>query len=209
MNALSSPEPEPRVARATWDDVPQLSGMLARAFDADPLYQWLVPRGAQRAQRLVAMFELFLRQMSHELNETFTVGGAEGCALWKRPGQHRYPFYRQLLWLPAYVHSLGLKRMPGALKLLQTMEEAHERLAPEPHFYLFLLGVEPERQGRGLGALALTPTLQQCDREARPAFLETAQPSNVPFYERRGFRTRQKLESTDFPTLWFMTRDPR
>ncbi|HEY6078262.1 MAG TPA: GNAT family N-acetyltransferase, partial [Polyangiaceae bacterium] len=160
-------------------------------------------------QRLVSLFELFLRQMSHELNETFAVGDKDGCALWKRPGEHRYPFYRQVLWLPAYLRSLGLKRMPGALRLLGTMEEAHERLAPEPHFYLFLVGVDPERQGRGLGAQALTPTLQQCDRDGRQAFLETAQPSNVAFYERRGFRIRQVLEGAEFPTLWFMTRDPR
>lgn len=204
----NTPQASP-ARRATWSDVPQLSGMLARAFDADPLYQWLVPRDAQRAPRLVALFELFLRQMSHELNETFVVDGTGGCALWKRPGQHHYPLYRQLLWLPAYVRSLGLKRMPSAFRLLETMERVHERLAPEPHFYLFLLGVEPERQGQGLGGLALAPTLQQCDREGRLAFLETAQRSNLAFYERRGFRIREVREGADFPTLWFMTREPR
>src|SRR6187401_426845 len=98
MCAMRSPEPDARAPRpGTWDDVPQLTSVLARAFDADPLYQWLVPRDAQREQRLVSLFDLFLREMSHELNQTFTLGSAEGCAVWKRPGQHRYPLYRQLL----------------------------------------------------------------------------------------------------------------
>jgi GNAT superfamily N-acetyltransferase len=58
---------------------------------------------------------------------------------------------------------------------------------PEPHDYLFILGVEPEQHGRGLGGALLTALL--ADRTpGLPCYLETFNPLNVPFYERRGFR---------------------
>ena len=51
-----------------------------------------------------------------------------------------------------------------------------------------ILGVEPDAQGQGLGSQVLRPMLDRCDSEGVPAYLESSKATNVPFYERHGFR---------------------
>jgi ribosomal protein S18 acetylase RimI-like enzyme len=205
-----TPRPEPAVTRpAEWSDVPALVSLLARAFAQDPFYRWLVLPDSRRDQRLGATFELFLRQMSGNLNETHVTGAPDGCAVWRRPGEHKLSLLQQLKLLPAFARIMGLSRIPNGLKLLEAMDQLHERLAPEPHFYLFVLGVEPARQGQGLGAQLLEPILKRCDREGQRAFLETSEGSNVAFYERRGFTVRDVLQRPPWPTFWCMIREAR
>ena len=50
-----------------------------------------------------------------------------------------------------------------------TIGPAHERAAPEPHWYLRLLGVEPAHQGQGLGSILLDTASVARTRPASPA----------------------------------------
>jgi ribosomal protein S18 acetylase RimI-like enzyme len=188
--------------------VPALVSMLSRAFEQDPFYRWLVLQDERREQRLAATFELFLREMSGDLTETYVTGAQDGCAVWRRPGEHKFPLLKQLKLLPAFARIMGLSRIPNGLKLLETMDQLHDRLAPEPHFYLFIVGVDPPRQNQGLGVQLLEPTLRRCDREGYRAYLETAQATNITFYERRGFTVREVLERPPWPKFWCMIREP-
>jgi GNAT superfamily N-acetyltransferase len=162
----------------------------------------------RRPTRLAATFDLFLREMSGDLNESYVAGAPDGCAIWRRPGDNEFPLSKQLRLLPAFARIMGLSRIPDGLKLLEAMQKLHDRLAPEPHFYLFIVGVDPPRQNQGLGAELLEPTLQQCDREGHRAYLETAEPANITFYQRRGFTVREVLDRPPWPKFWGMVRDP-
>jgi ribosomal protein S18 acetylase RimI-like enzyme len=77
-----------------------------------------------------------------------------------------------------------------------------------PHWYLIHVGVDPAAQGRGLGARLLAPTLERCDREGTPAYLETARAANLPFYRRLGFEVTAESEIIRGPTIWSMWRAP-
>ena len=81
-------------------------------------------------------------------------------------------------------------RAPPVLAGSTSVEKAHPR---ERHLYLAVLGVEPSRQGEGLGSELLPPGLELCDREGIPAYLETAKERNVSFYSRHGFRVTDEL----------------
>jgi GNAT superfamily N-acetyltransferase len=78
-----------------------------------------------------------------------------------------------------------------------------------PHFYLSVLGVEPVRQGEGVGTALMEPVLARCDRERIPAYLETATGRNVLLYERLGFDVVEELTlpKTDVHG-WLMLRPP-
>lgn len=65
------------------------------------------------------------------------------------------------------------------------MEKVHKVHAPDPHWYLMVLGVDPELQGQGVGSAFVREGFAYADREARPCYLETSQPRNVAFYQRR------------------------
>lgn len=195
--------------QATTEDTPQLAQVLARAFADDPFYVWLIPRGEQEAARTLLTFELLLERLSAELKDTYTTHDLSGAAVWKAPGELHLPLMRQLLLLPAFGNLLGWRRIPGVLRMVGHMESLHRQLVPEPHFYLFLLGVDPPAQGRGLGSLLMEPTLARCDREQRRAYLETSHADNLRFYERHGFQVVNEIDREGWPKLWLMVREPR
>lgn len=186
--------------------IPALASMLARAFERDPVYRWLIADDARRADRLRAMFELQLRRYSVDLCDTYVTPGLEGCAIWKPPGDYSLSLPEQLRALPAFARILSWSRIPRSMKLMGHMDELHARHAPGPHVYLNVLGVDPSQQGRGIGRRLLEPMLLRCDAEGRDVYLETANASNVPFYERNGFELREVSQRAPFPTFWALFR---
>lgn len=93
--------------------------------------------------------------------------------------------------------------MLGALNLL---EGKHPKA---PHYYLLAIGVDPPRQGKGIGSRLMTPILDRCDREGMPAYLESSKERNLALYERHGFRVVEQVELPGGgPPVWLMWREP-
>ncbi len=85
----------------------------------------------------------------------------------------------------------------------------HAELAPEKHWFLQLLGVAPEHQGKGHASRLLRPMLERLDEEGLPAYLETTNPVNVPRYEHFGFEVVREGMMPGTPIrFWCMLRDP-
>ena len=75
--------------------------------------------------------------------------------------------------------------------------------------YLAILGVEPARQGTGIGAALMRHRLERCDRDGLLAYLESSNPRNVPFYRRHGFEVLDEIQTGTSPTIFPMLRHPR
>ncbi len=72
-----------------------------------------------------------------------------------------------------------------------------------------MVGVEPERQGRGVGSALLREVLTQCDAEGLPAYLESSNERNLTLYRRHGFEVIEELRlGRSGPLLWLMWREP-
>lgn len=89
------------------------------------------------------------------------------------------------------------------------LEHLHKRDVPQQHWYLMILGVDPPRQGQGLGSAVILPVLDRADRENLPCYLETAKERNLPFYRKHGFEV---VVEDDLPRggphFWTMLRQP-
>lgn len=77
------------------------------------------------------------------------------------------------------------RRLPRLLANDKVLSALHGAAVAGPHRYLVMLAVADGQRGRGLGSLLLTAVL---DQTQWPTYLETANPRNVPLYERLGFR---------------------
>jgi len=77
------------------------------------------------------------------------------------------------------------------------------------HGYLPLIGVEPNAQGRGLGAALMGVALARCDREGTLAYLESSNPRNVSLYRRGGFEETDEIKVGAGPVVTPMVRQPR
>jgi len=185
----------------THADVAPLSGTLARAFHDDPPWVWSQPDPRRRERRARRVFGGRLRTLVEE-ELAWTTDDRAGVALWAPPDRWKVPPREMLRATPAFA---GL-RMPQLVVGFARVDRRHPR---RPHLYLAVLGVEPDRQGQGLGSRLLAPGLERCDREHVGAYLETAKERNVAFYERHGFRVTEEVPLPGGPPVWLMWRDPR
>jgi GNAT superfamily N-acetyltransferase len=84
---------------------------------------------------------------------------------------------------------------------------------PRGYYFLNIMTVLPEYQGRGIGKRLVTVVTDQADLEGMPCYLEASKDvPNIPIYERMGFRFVTKLDCDDCGdkcTLYCMVRDPR
>ncbi len=64
-----------------------------------------------------------------------------------------------------------------------------EQDVPDRHWYLALIGVDPEHSGKGIGSALMRPILAQADANGLPCYLETAEERNVTYYQKHGFET--------------------
>jgi GNAT superfamily N-acetyltransferase len=93
---------------------------------------------------------------------------------------------------------------------MDSLEHVHRSSVPAPHWYLPLIGVDPSRQGQGLGVAMLQAMFARIDGEGLPCYLETFQPTNVPFYQRNGFELAATgKEACSRLPYWAFTRPPR
>jgi GNAT superfamily N-acetyltransferase len=186
-------------------DVPQLARTLARAFEDDPASNWVFPDDARRLELLERGWQLQMEHIWLPHGEGITTTDLAGAACWLPPGFHQ-PVREQLGLLPAVIRGAG-RYTPRVLAWLALAEREHPR--KPAHWYLPLLGVDPDRQGGGFGAHLLAPVLERCDAGGIPAYLETAKERNLAFYERHGFAvTKQVKLPFRGPPIWLMWREP-
>jgi GNAT superfamily N-acetyltransferase len=185
-------------------DVDPLARVLAQAFDDDPVTRWVAPRDDRRPRFSERFFAWQLRRLAPQ-DVSWTTGDDHGgAALWALPERWRESG-RETLQLLALTLPAVLPRLPRVLRGLGQVEVRHPG---ERHLYLAVLGVDPERQGQGVGSRLIQPGLDLCDREGLPAYLETGKEANLAFYGRHGFRVLDELRLPKGPPVWFLWRDP-
>lgn len=191
------------VREVTEEDRDALAGVLARAFDDDPVTRWVYGDGETRQAAAERFFDWQLGRLTGQ-DVSWTTTANEGAALWALPGRWRERPVELLRLLAMTFSSVG-RHAPRVLRGLAQIERRHPG---EPHLYLAVLGVDPDRQGTGIGSALMAPGLELCDREGLPAFLETATERNVAFYTRHGFRVANELALPSGPPVWLMWREP-
>jgi ribosomal protein S18 acetylase RimI-like enzyme len=193
------------IRRLTAGEVQTVAGALARAFEDDPVMSWIFRSESERLGRLERAFTLFLRRIWLQHEECYATDRLFGAALWLPPDKWHLGVAGQLRLLPSMISVTG-RNLPRLFTALNMIEKSHPK---EPHYYLAVLGVEPEFQGRGFGGALMQPVLARCDRERIPAYLESSKRRNVALYERHGFRVVEELTlPKGGPPIWRMWREP-
>ena len=102
----------------------------------------------------------------------------------------------------------GMRTTLRLISFALQIEAMHQRVAPMPHYYLFIAGVAPGQQGKGANAALLRPMLARMDNENMPAYLETQSADNVALYEQLGFRVMENKPLKGFADFqnWGMLR---
>lgn len=200
------------VVRLAADRVEEAGELLARAFLDDPFSAYVIRDRGERPDALPFLYEVGVRYGAL-FGEVYAAHAPDdsliGAAVWLPPGQHRTTPERSVeagfLDLAELLDPEPLERFA---RVQGHVAEVHERDAPTDHWYLMLLGVEPARQRRGLGAALLHPVLARADAAEVACYLETFAEENLAFYARHGFVvvTRGVEPGSGVP-FWTMRRD--
>ena len=77
---------------------------------------------------------------------------------------------------------------------------------PRKHYYLMVIGVEPEFQQQGIGSRLMQAGIKKADDENLERFLETVTPEDVRFYKRFKFEVSVNKSFAANEQFWLMKR---
>ncbi|MBI1406337.1 MAG: GNAT family N-acetyltransferase [Caulobacter sp.] len=189
-----------QVRTATAADQQAVMDALTLAFAADPVFRYWWPAASDYMQ-WGPRFALAMGERAFDSGAaTMTLEGS-AAALWLPPGVEPDPARLQALEMPGTEEQDAI-----ATELRAEMDRFHPRA---PHWYLWMIGVDPGVQGRGHGSALLAHTLALCDARGETAYLESSSTRNVPLYERFGFEAIGVIEVRDVPPIVPMIRPAR
>jgi ribosomal protein S18 acetylase RimI-like enzyme len=184
----------------------EASDVLARAFQDDPAWVWLIPDAEKRKRLLPWLFRVGFDVTAADV--WTTVGVVRGAARWLPPGRPPMRVGPTLKALMTTPFRLGSAIGPF-LAYGRAVETLRAEAMPDPHWYLAGIGVDPSAQRRGIGTALLEPGLAAAARAALPAVLLTNNEANLPFYERHGFVIVRNDETPKGgPQAWAMVKAP-
>ncbi len=188
----------------------EAAAVLGRALVDDPLFVYFLPDAQQRVSGVPPMMEMFLRIGLAHGEVWATPPPIRGVACWLSPAhatiseEERYAAgwgEVQAAW--------GHEAVKRFRAFVDNRDAAVGSLAPEPHWHLAWLGVEPGCHGQGIGSTLVRQMTTRADAEGMACWLFTFAPRNVPLYEHLGFHVT--LDTT-LPSsglrLWVMARPP-
>ncbi len=182
------------------------SAVLARAFQDDPAWIWLIPDEQRRTRLLPPLFRAGFDVTAADVWST--TGAVRGAARWLPPGR---PAVRVAATLRALVTTPArLGRATGSfLAYGRSVELMRADVAGGPHWYLAGIGVDPSAQRRGIGGALLEPGLEGAARQGLPVVLLTNNEANLSFYGRHGFEVVREGETPKGgPRAWAMVKRP-
>ncbi|MGI8705681.1 MAG: GNAT family N-acetyltransferase [Sphingomicrobium sp.] len=192
------------------DQIPAAGAVLARSLFGDGLTKHMYPDEEERKAHTPWHFSAIVRYGVLFGRVLATAGEPRGVAVWLPPGETTMTDNRiAAAGLDASPAMLGEQAFGRFMSVMAQIELYHEQDVPARHWYLALLGVNPNYAGRGIGSSLLVPTLAQADADGIPCYLETAEERNVAFYRKHGFETLRHGTVPDTAVeFWTMQRLP-
>ncbi|WP_162683453.1 GNAT family N-acetyltransferase [Rhodobacteraceae bacterium DSL-40] len=177
----------------------QVVADLTAAFETDPAVRWMYPEQTGYLRHFPTFLHPFGGVAMHEGTLDWAEGGA---ALWIAPGLAP----DEAAIMAVVEASVPASRHEAVFAVFKAMGHTHPE---DPHWYLPVMGVVPERQGQGLGTALMRPVLERCDATGTLAYLEATTERSRALYARLGFEQTDTILVADCPPIYPMVRQPR
>jgi GNAT superfamily N-acetyltransferase len=185
--------------------------VLARAFFDYPMITYYWPDLGSRMHYLEWYWGCAINY-GLRYGQVYAAPDIAGVSVWLPPGQTHITTWRYslagYLLLPLF---MGFRQFfTKTIKSDDLAQRVHEEIMPGPHWYLWIVAVDPDQQGKGIGTTLMRPGTECADAQHLPCYLETYDRKNVPFYLRHGFALvrAEQVPGSDL-CFWCFRREPR
>lgn len=196
------------LVRLTKAQVKPAAEVLARSFQNYPLLQYYFPDELER-KKIASYFVSFAIFSGIRYGEIYaTSPNLEGVAIWVPSDNYPVTIWKLVRSVPLSV-IFGFGRYGGGRmrQLGEYVDAVHQRLAPFQHWFLQVIGVDPQFQGKGYAGKLLEPMLAGMDEEGLSCYLETLDEHNVSLYEHFDFAVIEKSTIPETNLInWAMLR---
>ena len=192
-----------KITTASHSDIDESVACVATAFAQDPITGFLLQTGQGYRERVTQFFSLLMRARIALKMPVFVARGAQGidgATMGYSTVRSEWPVDLTEEWV-RFENSI-----PGVTDRMAIYDEVANKFKPSaPHYYLGVIGTDPSSQGSGIGTQLLKAfcEVSASDPLSSGVYLETAQESNLRFYERAGFTETGRGNLGD-ATLWCM-----
>jgi ribosomal protein S18 acetylase RimI-like enzyme len=178
--------------RATLADVDRIKNILVVSFKSDPHLIFLLQQ-SKNARKLDILIDYVVDQTFRQ-GEIYLSDDKSAVALWDFETNEKMSFH--YIWRNlAFLARIGIK---SVTRIVKSEARIHKNFRKYPHYcHLYMIGVLPEAQGKGLASTLMNPMLQRMQEKSIPVFLETANLRNVEIYKKKGFKIFEALTIGD------------
>lgn len=178
-----------------------ITKILSKSFEANQSVNYIVRQDNKKTGRIDALME-YSFEVCSLFGDVFFSDDHKACALLLYPQNKRTTIKSIWLDVKLITQAIGFD---GIGKALERESKIKAKQSKEPMIYLWFIGVNPSDQHKGIGSKLLQDVIAFAEQKKLPIFLETSTLTNLPWYERFGFKIYDRLELTY--TLYFLKRD--
>jgi ribosomal protein S18 acetylase RimI-like enzyme len=194
------------------NQVKRAAKILARAFKNDPLHVAYFPNPSIRLEKNYHLMKFSLRYCMR-FGEVYTTSpNLEGLALWQFKGskeeEQEKPRSFYVNWLSFRLEKALGEVVEKVYSIYDYILSIQYELVPSPHWYFFIIGIDPNFQGKGYASRLINPMLARIDKEQLGCYLDTNDENNVAIYQHFGFKILKKYQIPETHIInWSMFRE--
>jgi len=167
-------------------DIQQASKIFAVAMFNDDLHAWFFPEAKTRLQKLENLYRFMLQS---KLKHSYKVSiNMEGFCIWEKPDEHQSTItLYNIYYGSSLIYKIGLNGLFRMIRYQIWSTKIRNSLIIDKYWYLAVVTVSPEFQGKGFASKMIKPFLENATNMGEAVYLETQNIQNVPIYEKYGF----------------------
>jgi len=179
--------------------------VLCRTFHNDAYYGYIMPNAKKSMVQLHWWMRILLRY-TLKFGDIYYTDDHKAIALWLGPEKPMVNDAKILsMGLIRYPFKVGIRNFLRMIDISEQWGKGH-KLMDKRHYYLMIIGVDPEFQRQGIGSRLMKVGLDKADKEGLDCFLETVTPEYVKFYEKHNFEIMSNSSFAENSQFWLMKR---
>lgn len=195
---MEIPNQNSDIRLAKRNDKPLIISILSESFKNDPHMAWLLEKSKSK-NKLQIMLDYIVEE-TFSKGRIYLTNNNQGAALWQSDNKEKinFSFVKRNI---SFLFKLGVKTV---IRSLSFVKVSHSHFPLNQNYcYLLAIGVLPAGQGNGLASKLMNFVLEFNKCNKIPVFLETANPTNVEIYKKKGFKVMNTFEPENIK-IYFM-----